>query len=271
MEMWTPPRAVPGSSLDRLSHDDVLRIFSILDSALRIERHADLLQWLHGGIQAFLPHQILIAAWGDFACGMIHFDAISPLPYARTAHLDGERTRLWLRQLFDRWLVGLRMPFNTSAASDLLGLQQHSAYPGSWGVPETNTLLVHGIKDQRGRYYCLYVLFGSDELAADPAVDIFCLLLPYIDAAQRQVMPLPQQYRAAGPMASGDRGLSQREIEIMDWVGRGKTNLEIGMILNISAFTVKNHLRRIFRKLDVINRAQAVARVKPLDDTESLR
>ena len=59
----------------------------------------------------------------------------------------------------------------------------------------------------------------------------------------------------------GQSGLSQREIEIMEWVRIGKTNYEIGMILNISAFTVKNHLQRIFKKLDVTNRAQAVERL----------
>jgi DNA-binding CsgD family transcriptional regulator len=32
------------------------------------------------------------------------------------------------------------------------------------------------------------------------------------------------------------------------------------MILNISAFTVKNHLQRIFKKLDVLNRAQAATK-----------
>jgi DNA-binding CsgD family transcriptional regulator len=53
----------------------------------------------------------------------------------------------------------------------------------------------------------------------------------------------------------------------MEWVGKGKTNPEIGMILNISPFTVKNHLQRIFKKLDVMNRAQAVAQIMPTTDT----
>jgi len=41
---------------------------------------------------------------------------------------------------------------------------------------------------------------------------------------------------------------------------RGKTNLEIAAALDISPFTVKNHVQRIFRKIGVTNRTQAAAR-----------
>lgn len=58
--------------------------------------------------------------------------------------------------------------------------------------------------------------------------------------------------------------LSERERQIMAWVAQGKTNPEIGCILCISEFTVKNHLKSIFSKLDVTNRAQAVARMSRL-------
>ena len=56
--------------------------------------------------------------------------------------------------------------------------------------------------------------------------------------------------------------LSERERQIMVWVAMGKTNPEIGMILDISEFTVKNHMKSIFSKLDVTNRAQAVAKLE---------
>ena len=56
-------------------------------------------------------------------------------------------------------------------------------------------------------------------------------------------------------------GLSKREVEIMNWVKMGKTNLEIASILDISVFTVKNHLRHIFKVLDVSNRMQAAAKI----------
>jgi LuxR family quorum-sensing system transcriptional regulator SolR len=43
-------------------------------------------------------------------------------------------------------------------------------------------------------------------------------------------------------------------------VYHGKTNEEIGEILGISVFTVKNHIQRILLKLNATNRVQAVLR-----------
>ena len=52
--------------------------------------------------------------------------------------------------------------------------------------------------------------------------------------------------------------LSPREIELLDLVARGLTNKEIGPKLNISYDTVRAHLRRIYEKLHVRCRTEAV-------------
>jgi DNA-binding NarL/FixJ family response regulator len=54
--------------------------------------------------------------------------------------------------------------------------------------------------------------------------------------------------------------LSQREIEVLKLIAQGKSNKEIGSALFISEGTVKSHLKRIFGKLDVISRTEAVAK-----------
>lgn len=54
--------------------------------------------------------------------------------------------------------------------------------------------------------------------------------------------------------------LTERELEILRWMGEGRSNREISAILDISAITLKNHVTKIYRKLDVQNRADAVAR-----------
>jgi DNA-binding CsgD family transcriptional regulator len=53
--------------------------------------------------------------------------------------------------------------------------------------------------------------------------------------------------------------LSARELAVLKWVKLGKTNGEIAVILGISKRTVRFHIERIFVKLDVLHRAQAVA------------
>ena len=62
--------------------------------------------------------------------------------------------------------------------------------------------------------------------------------------------------------------LTRREHEILGWIYHGKTNIEIGMILRISPLTVKNHVQKILRKLNVVNRTQAVGKALGLSAAE---
>ena len=64
--------------------------------------------------------------------------------------------------------------------------------------------------------------------------------------------PTPCKNRAQPPK------LSQRELDVLNYVGRGYTNKAIGLQLDISPRTVQTHLARIYRKLDVNSRTEAV-------------
>ncbi|TKA93094.1 response regulator transcription factor [Halopseudomonas bauzanensis] len=54
-------------------------------------------------------------------------------------------------------------------------------------------------------------------------------------------------------------GLTGREADVMLWIANGKTNREIGQILDMSPRTVNKHLEQVFRKLGVENRTAAAA------------
>jgi DNA-binding NarL/FixJ family response regulator len=53
-------------------------------------------------------------------------------------------------------------------------------------------------------------------------------------------------------------GLTHRQSQLVALVARGLTNKEIAANLNLSEFTVKNHLRRIMRQVDADDRHHAV-------------
>lgn len=63
------------------------------------------------------------------------------------------------------------------------------------------------------------------------------------------------------PFVSDDisiESLTEKEIEILSFISKGYTNKEIAENLVVSEFTVKNHLKSIFKKLKVTSRTQVV-------------
>jgi DNA-binding NarL/FixJ family response regulator len=75
----------------------------------------------------------------------------------------------------------------------------------------------------------------------------------------------PSLRRAMSERVTGGRvtdpmgGLTERELQVLRGMSQGKSNAEIGKSLFLSEDTVKTHARRLFRKLGVSDRAQAVA------------
>jgi len=69
----------------------------------------------------------------------------------------------------------------------------------------------------------------------------------------------------AGLYAEADAGeLGERELEILSLVAKGFNSPEIGHLLSISTNTVKTHIYRIYRKLSVHSRGEAVFEAKKL-------
>jgi DNA-binding NarL/FixJ family response regulator len=61
-----------------------------------------------------------------------------------------------------------------------------------------------------------------------------------------------------GGAATPSRPVTDRQLEILTNVARGRTNRQIGEILGISEKTVRNHLRSISQKLSTSDRTHAV-------------
>jgi DNA-binding NarL/FixJ family response regulator len=52
-------------------------------------------------------------------------------------------------------------------------------------------------------------------------------------------------------------GLTPKEAEVLLWIAQGKTNAEIGLILESATATVKKHVERVLEKLQAENRQAA--------------
>jgi transcriptional regulator EpsA len=247
---------------------DFGQYLKLIEGAAAIERHVDLLYWLQGDVQHCLPHAILLSGWGNFQEGSVQHDIVSRLPGVRSYAPGTDVLPFLFEKFYDCWIGALRNPCQVgfSSVEYLLGT---TSLPDSFGhaLRGMQSVLIHGLRDERSQNECLYVMLSPHELPAEAAGSAIRVLLPSIDAALRKLPLLPQQQQQKPslkllPQTSEEAlGLSNREVQIMDWVAMGKTNSEIGSILNISGFTVKNHMQRIFQKLNVLNRAQAVSKI----------
>lgn len=101
----------------------------------------------------------------------------------------------------------------------------------------------------RGRNGCISVGRSANEAALDEApVEEMHMVAQATHMRLCQLLPERTHL---------DKPLSARELEILDWVARGKSNSVIAEILSLSGGTVDTYLRRIYEKLDVSDRTSA--------------
>ncbi len=257
----------------------------VAELAVAVDGTQSLARWWHGEVQRLLPQRALLLT-------PLHGAAPAGVPqWLGDAPWRGEAAACALAApLALAWAAAGHRPCHVTPAeaprAEGLGAE------GCW---------VHGLRGRRlFAMFGVPAAPGGNDAGIRQALS---LLVPLLDAALRgageapplptDAAPRPLALRRSEPGTDADvsgwvRGttaeggwrvpasppitmrrqmpgaLSERERQIMAWVAQGKTNPEIGCILRISEFTVKNHLKSIFSKLDVTNRAQAVARMSRL-------
>jgi DNA-binding NarL/FixJ family response regulator len=91
---------------------------------------------------------------------------------------------------------------------------------------------------------------GADQLIAD---------LQRVAAGEVIVRAERERSSAPRTWPGRERGLTERESELLAMVARGERNRDVAEALFLSENTVKTHLKTIFRKLGVSTRTQAAA------------
>lgn len=110
------------------------------------------------------------------------------------------------------------------------------------------------IRGARGRLAGLGLASSERQDACHPNLDMITALCNQFYIAYKRFYTRPDAHPDKTVL------LSAKETEVLKWLGAGKTDEEIAIILNISKNTVDTHVRHIFSKLEVHNRVAAVVR-----------
>ena len=257
---------LPGSAEAKTSTDarsaatDFLQIESIvlnLDASLRVHARAHFFSWTQGLLQSLIRHELLICTLclgKPPAFRADGFSMTTPEPnlfsdmFLRDTGVAPALLKAWEERRYQPVILDL----NTQNTIGSGGFQRELERLGA------TQLLVHGIHDAEGRAISLFTFACRPGSASQRQSYLVQLLAPSLHAAWVRTQLTKRE--TTGDKAAGGSVLTVRELDILKWIYLGKSNFEIGAILKISPLTVKNHVQKILRKLNVVNRTQAIGK-----------
>ena len=249
------------SAPTHLSESEREALLLNLDLSLRVNTRPQLFSWVQGTLQSLIPHELLICSLHEGRQAAARVDAFSTAPvdcarlgemYQQDVSLVPHIIKMWEENRCQSVICDTER-----VATPTAGLGRELQRQG------VSPVLAHGTYDATGNMTSFF-LFACRPGAIGPKQTYLAdLVVPFLHAALvRSQVTWPLERAGAKPVKTGI--LTPREQQILQWIYHGKSNIEIGMILDISPLTVKNHVQKTLRKLNVINRTQAVGKALAL-------
>lgn len=234
-----------------LSHEDLERLLFLIDASVRINKRFQFFLWAQGTLQSFIPHETLVCAMGDLQSSQLRSEVFSraTLPDEFDAFTK-DPIHGFVAPALAGWHARNRLPLVLNGTEQIDG----GLHPMLHQLGYQHNLC-HGVKDAIGGSGGFFLFLGVQRPVTKRELYFADLLMPHLYISAMRMFE-EESGITGGPVAV----LSEREVQVLGWVRDGKTNAEIAQILDISPLTVKNHVQKILRKLDVCNRAQAVAK-----------
>lgn len=236
------------------------RIMAVLVDCTAVRSAAEFACLAEGPIRSVLPHEMMLCGIGGVSPQGSHLRKLLnlgyPLDYFDALRDDDGRVD---SPLMKRWRETQEPQLFQSGRDD-------ADFPAEWvrqfNKYELRNTIAHGVMDVGGVFSSFFIFSRLPGSVGPEHAFLMKLLTPHLHFALARVLSTVDDYR--GSPGKGRKVLSERQREILYWLHEGKTNWEIARILNLSELNVKYHIDQIFHKLEVRNRAQAVAKGRDL-------
>ncbi len=161
---------------------------------------------------------------------------------------------------------------NVLLGDSLLASRLSADFSAKNGIPTDVKIILIGMEPDEEQFlaavrsgvmgYLLQDASASDVVAAVRAVirgEAVCppqLVSTLFGFVAQMVREMPLQNSTSKP------DLTLRQQQLVSLVAKGLTNKEIASHLNLSEFTVRNHIHRILKQVDAANRSEAVETIR---------
>jgi transcriptional regulator EpsA len=231
------------------------RLINVLESATRVFKPSQFFAWTQGPLQAVLPHEIMVCGMAEGPGQELRMRYFTATRYFKVEHFEAAchpRHGLFT-QVVNHWKA-TRQPCLIPVLPDALPCDPE--WEAVLNRLELRNMAAHGQLTSQGGLNAWFGFFRVPDMDYQTSM-LLEMLLPCITATYARVL----SYEAGtSVIAMGMNGaLTRREVQVLELVRDGCSNLEIALRLEISAMTAKNHLQNIRVKLKVRTRGQAVA------------
>jgi len=238
----------------------------VVEAGPQVRRRYHFFIWTQGALQQLLPHSLAVCGAYQRNTRELAFEAFHSIavPQPVLDRLCQPRSALQLGAQA-AWVAarGQATVLRLDAEAPAAEAAERAALLDAGYLQ----LLVHGVaRPQRAtEIESFFLLASPNRKVAGLELLYLDLLLPHLHAAYLRVQAVEREMGMAAAVprqreaGAGATGITAREAQILRWVRDGKSNQQIGEVLDISPLTVKNHIQKILRKLGAANRAQAVA------------
>ncbi len=233
-----------------------------LDMSLRVHSRPQLFSWVQGALQSLIQHEVLVCGSQESRQAAMRVDTFTtaPVDCAKLNEMAQQDVSL-VPHLIKAWEENRCQAVICDI--DHGGAFASGALARELSRLEVEHLLAHGTHDGSGNLTGFYVFASRSGVLGPKQAYLADLVVPSLHASwMRSQVTWPLERAGMKPAKTGL--LTPREQQILQWIYHGKSNIEIGIILDISPLTVKNHVQKTLRKLNVLNRTQAVGKALAL-------
>lgn len=243
-------------TLITLSPVELERLLITIESSQQVHRRHQYFLWSQGALQSFLPHDVLVFGYGEYGTPNFRCEVLARNNTWEDRALHAELNRL-VQMMVENWQSSGYTPRFFGPAGEAGGAAD-SVIGQALDRLGLGHALAHGAKEFPGDCSGFFVFMRMADAPGRRHAYFAEMLMPYLHTTLHRMLQLEKEMPAR--RLRPGLTLSTREAQVISLVRDGNTNQQIAKVLDLSPLTVKNHVQNVLRKLEVANRAQAVAK-----------
>lgn len=227
--------------------------FDAIGASLEINTPDQFCAWMRGDVQHIFPHGMMACGIGEIehldSCVQHIITCNFPQEYIQALQQQGGMIR---SPIIEQW-IKTRRP----VLFEMLEQHGNSAWLENFKRYGLQNMAAHGLCDLQSRTTSYFAFAQIPGKLTTRHAGLLEMLVPHLHVALTRALHGVKKESSASRIML--QVLTEREQQVLQWLGAGKTNWEVAQILHISENTVKRHVQHILLKLKVKNRAQAVS------------